>query len=88
MLDFLTLLINNIWILTAVIIAICLIVLGLARKTLGTVAKIIIIVIAGLFIAVAIGLTTFPEIKDTIIDAITNYSGFVQDTYTGEQFIK
>lgn len=88
MLDFLTLLINNIWILTAVIIAICLIILGLARKTLGTVAKIIIIVIAGLFIAVAIGLTTFPEIKDTIIDAITNYSGFVQDTYTGEQFIK
>lgn len=88
MINFLTLLIENVWILSAVIVAICLIILGLARKTLGTVAKVIIIIVAGLFIAVAIGLTTFPEIKDTIINAITNYSGFVQDTYTGEKFIK
>ena len=96
MIPFLLTIIDNIWIIAAIVIVLCLISLKVFSKALGTVAKVIIFVIVIASILVALGLTTSAELKDIAIRFVSemkNFStedckDFVNENSGAEQFIK
>ena len=92
MLDIMKFIIDNIWIISAIIIVICLIVLKAVGKTAGIAAKIVIFAVVVLAVLVALGFTTVPAIKEFVLKAVSgdanfNYAEYVQDNYTGSKDI-
>lgn len=96
MIPFLLTLIENIWIVSAVIIFLCLLSLKIFGKVLGSVAKIIILVVIAVSVCIALGLTTSAELKDMVTELISNtkdfnaedYKNLVNNSSEAEQFIE
>lgn len=96
MIPFLLTLIDNIWIIVAVIVMLCLILLKIFGKALGTIAKAIIFVLIIASILIALGLTTSAELKEMATQLITemkdfsteDYKDFVNENSSAEQFVK
>ena len=93
MFDIMNLIIDNIWIIAAVIIVVCLIALKALGKTMGTVAKIILAIIIIASLAVALGFTTSAGLKDWVLNlfeshSASDYKDMVNNNYTGENFLK
>lgn len=96
MIPFLLTLIENIWIIAAIIIVLCLILLKIFGKALGTVAKIIILILVVASILVALGLTTSAELKELAVQLVSemkdfsteDYKDLVNENSSAEQFVK
>ena len=96
MIPFLLTLIENVWIITAIIIVLCLISLKIFGKALGTVAKIVILVLVVASILIALGLTTSAELKELAVQLVSemkdfsteDYKDIVNENSSAEQFVK
>lgn len=95
MIPFLLALIENIWVLVAVIIVLCLLSLKIFGKALGTVAKAVILILVVVSVLIALGLTTSVELKELATQFISemkdfsaeNYEDFVNENSEAEQFV-
>lgn len=74
--NFLLMLIDNIWIVAAIIVIACLILLKACGSSLKGVGKFIIIFVIVAAIAIALGLTTSDAIKDAVVGAVERIKDF------------
>ena len=89
-------LIENIWIVAAIVIALILLAFKIFGKTMGAIIKVVLVIFIILAICLALGLTTGEELKETFIAFVEKFKDYDFEDYkndvinssTAEQFIK